>query len=97
MSSDDNNTFIRELYLESCDSSLTFVQNKVGDVSCVVWDAAIVLAKYLDFSSKKNTFLQYKKVLELGAGLGCAGLTAACLGYIIFFLHFNNIYFLRWC
>ncbi|XP_058788842.1 protein N-lysine methyltransferase METTL21D-like [Phymastichus coffea] len=76
----DKDIFIRELELESQDTILTFSQKNVGDVSCVVWDAAIVLAKYLDITSHKTKWLRGKKVLELGAGLGCAGLTAACLG-----------------
>ncbi|XP_014218219.1 protein-lysine methyltransferase METTL21D-like [Copidosoma floridanum] len=76
----DNDEFVREVELESCGVTLKFVQKNVGNVSCVIWDAAIVLAKYLDFTSKTNRWLQGKKVLELGAGLGCAGLTAACLG-----------------
>ena len=77
---DDKAVFIRELELDSCRTSLTFVQKKVGDVSCVIWDAALVLAKYIDVTSQKSKWLQGKKVLELGAGLGCAGITAACLG-----------------
>ncbi|KAJ8674864.1 hypothetical protein QAD02_010650 [Eretmocerus hayati] len=75
-----DNVFTRNLELESCKASLTFVQKEIGDVSCVVWDAAIALAKYLDFSNSETKWLSGKKVLELGAGLGCAGLTAACLG-----------------
>lgn len=79
---DDNDEFLRELELENCNQSLKFIQKNVGGVNCVIWDAAIVLAKYLDFTSKDNKWLRDKKVLELGSGLGCAGLTAACLGYI---------------
>lgn len=78
----DSDDFIRELELESQETTLNFIQKKIGDVNCVVWDAAIVLAKYLDFSSQKKKWLRDKKILELGAGLGCAGLSAACLGYL---------------
>jgi hypothetical protein len=38
--------FIRKFEINSCDKSLTLCQKEVGDVSCVVWDAALVLAKY---------------------------------------------------
>lgn len=76
----DKDIFIRDLVLDSCDACLTFLQKKVGDVSCVIWDAALVLAKYLDKTSQKTKWLEGKQVLELGAGLGCAGITAACLG-----------------
>lgn len=78
----NNDVFIRELELESCNQTLSLHQQKIGDVSCVVWDAAIVLAKFIDFTCRDNNWLLGKKVLELGAGLGCVGMTAACFGYI---------------
>jgi len=77
---DDKSEFTREVELEHCKTTLKFVQKNIGDVSCVIWDAAIVLAKYLDLTCKSDNWLRGKNVLELGAGLGCAGLTAACLG-----------------
>ncbi|XP_033224513.1 LOW QUALITY PROTEIN: protein-lysine methyltransferase METTL21D-like [Belonocnema kinseyi] len=76
----NNDVFTRELELESCNKLLTLYQQTIGDVSCVVWDAAIVLAKYLDFSCRNNNWLNGKKVLELGAGIGSVGMTAACFG-----------------
>lgn len=38
----------------------------------MVWDAAIVLCKYLEFTviTKKNTFMKGCHVIELGAGVG---------------------------
>jgi predicted nicotinamide N-methyase len=78
---DEQDIFVRELELESCDVTLKFLQKNVGDVSCVIWDAALVLAKYLDFTSQNSQWLKGKKILELGAGLGCVGLTASSLGY----------------
>lgn len=72
--------FIRHLELETLDLTLKFRQKYSGDVSCVVWDAAIVLSKYLDFSNKNHYWLTGKNVLELGSGLGCVGITAACFG-----------------
>ncbi|XP_034945900.1 protein-lysine methyltransferase METTL21D-like [Chelonus insularis] len=73
--------FTRTLEIESCGKTLTLYQKNVGDVNCVVWDAALVLAKYLDIScQKEKNWLQGKKILELGAGVGCVGMTVACLG-----------------
>lgn len=57
----------------------------IGDVGCVVWDAAIVLAKYLetktfyDMSIGVNVWCG-RTVVELGAGTGVVGLMAATLG-----------------
>ncbi|XP_023017560.2 protein N-lysine methyltransferase METTL21D [Leptinotarsa decemlineata] len=74
-------SYIRELEIESISKVLRFYQKLEGDVSCVVWDAAIVLAKYLETLCQINTkFLVNKNVIELGAGVGCVGITAACLG-----------------
>lgn len=57
-----------------------------GDVNCVVWDASLVLAKYLEtMSQHKADFLSGIKVLELGSGLGVVGLTAATLGLVVIF------------
>ncbi|XP_077297923.1 protein N-lysine methyltransferase METTL21D-like [Arctopsyche grandis] len=73
---------IRVLDVEVCSKELTLYQRLVGDVSCVVWDAAIVLSKYLQLLIEPNgeCSLIGRKVLELGAGVGCVGLTAATLG-----------------
>ena len=50
-----------------------------------VWDCSIVLAKYLEYQNthKSPGFLQGKKVLELGAGTGLAGLASAALGALV--------------
>ena len=76
--------FVREF--ERKDGSiLTINQSEVGDVGCVVWDAAIVLSCYMetsdfyDVNANKN-ILAGKRVIELGAGTGLVGLQAACLG-----------------
>nr|CAD7195599.1 unnamed protein product [Timema douglasi] len=78
--SDD--VFMREIQIDSCKNSLKIVQKLVGDVSCVVWDAAIVLANFLEVENERceKKWIPSKKILELGAGLGCVGLFAACLG-----------------
>ena len=58
--------------------TLTIFQNwnDVG-VAAVVWDAAIVLGRYLE---KIAAQLHGKKVIELGAGTGFAGIVASLLG-----------------
>ena len=72
---------MREYELENEIGSLFLNQKEIGDVNCVVWDAALVLAKYLEkrCSSDEN-FLKGKRIVELGAGLGCVGLVAAFYG-----------------
>lgn len=48
-------------------------------VAAVVWDAAVVLAEYLERNT--NTFaLRGKSVIELGAGTGLVSMVAALLG-----------------
>lgn len=54
-----------------------------GGVGCVVWDAAIVLSKYLEtpaFAGDGDHALSRRSVLELGSGTGAVGLMAATLG-----------------
>lgn len=81
---DESQYFVREI--EKNDGSVLKVkQCYMGDVGCVVWDAAIVLAKYLetkqfyDPSSGVNVWAG-SSVVELGAGTGAVGLMAATLG-----------------
>ncbi|XP_044231754.1 protein-lysine methyltransferase METTL21D [Thunnus albacares] len=81
---DQNNYFVREI--EKNDGSILKVkQCYMGDVGCVVWDAAIVLAKYLETkqfyepSAGVNMWAD-RRVVELGAGTGAVGLMAATLG-----------------
>uniref|UniRef100_A0A3B3R788 Valosin containing protein lysine (K) methyltransferase n=1 Tax=Paramormyrops kingsleyae TaxID=1676925 RepID=A0A3B3R788_9TELE len=66
-------------------SCLHMKQCSEGDVGCVVWDAAIVLAKYLETKAfwdpdAGTNLWSGKTVLELGAGTGVVGLMAATLG-----------------
>ncbi|KAM9777935.1 protein N-lysine methyltransferase METTL21D [Neosynchiropus ocellatus] len=76
--------FIREI--EKNDGAvLKLKQCYLGDVGCVVWDAAIVLAKYLECKQFKDPssgldLWSGRRVLELGAGTGAVGLMAASLG-----------------
>ncbi|XP_065157485.1 protein N-lysine methyltransferase METTL21D-like [Atheta coriaria] len=80
----DSDYFVRELEINSSDTQLHTLklhQKSVGDVNCIVWDASIVLAKYLEvYNLKHPNFLVDVKVIELGSGVGCVGLTAALLG-----------------
>lgn len=76
--------FVREIEKNN-GSVLKIYQYSTGDVGCVVWDAAIVLSKYLEteqfchFRSGVSTWSS-KHMLELGAGTGVVGLMAASLG-----------------
>ncbi|XP_034828438.1 protein N-lysine methyltransferase METTL21D-like [Maniola hyperantus] len=73
--------FPREIDIEVCLKTLKIFQKLEGDVNCVVWDASLVLAKYLEtMCQSKPDFLSGIRVLELGSGLGVVGLTAATLG-----------------
>uniref|UniRef100_A0A096LV13 Valosin containing protein lysine (K) methyltransferase n=1 Tax=Poecilia formosa TaxID=48698 RepID=A0A096LV13_POEFO len=81
---DNSKYFVREI--EKNDGCvLRMKQCYIGDVGCVVWDAAIVLAKYLetktfyDPSAGVNMWCG-RTVVELGAGTGVVGLMAATLG-----------------
>ncbi|KAK9879199.1 hypothetical protein WA026_004047 [Henosepilachna vigintioctopunctata] len=77
----ENGLFLREFEISTISDSVKFHQKIEGDVSCVVWDASLVLAKFLEKRCSENKqYLKGSKVLELGAGLGCVGLTASCLG-----------------
>lgn len=52
-----------------------------GEPGGVVWDSALVLAHYLATATDRGRIrLGAARVLELGAGTGCAGLAAAALG-----------------
>lgn len=75
--------FSRKFHLTSNNANLEFLQYTVGDVGCVVWDAALVMAGFLDHVNKtEKKSLENLKILELGSGTGCVGLVAAGLGYV---------------
>ncbi|XP_075283368.1 protein N-lysine methyltransferase METTL21D isoform X1 [Opisthocomus hoazin] len=57
--------------------ALRLQQREAGGVGCVVWDAALVLAKFLETGACP---LASRHVLELGAGTGAVGIMAATLG-----------------
>ncbi|XP_034433282.1 protein-lysine methyltransferase METTL21D [Hippoglossus hippoglossus] len=81
---DENEYFVREIEKnDGC--ALKVKQCYLGDVGCVVWDAAIVLAKYLETKqfhdpSRGVNVWAGRRLLELGAGTGVVGLMAATLG-----------------
>ena len=62
------------------EKQLTITQNYIGDVGCVVSDAALVLARFLENKHFPDKYWTSKKVLELGSGTGLVGLIAGCLG-----------------
>ncbi|XP_019940358.1 protein N-lysine methyltransferase METTL21D [Paralichthys olivaceus] len=80
----ENEYFVREIEKnDGC--ALKVKQCYLGDVGCVVWDAAIVLAKYLETKqfhdpSRGVDVWAGRRLLELGAGTGVVGLMAATLG-----------------
>ena len=77
----EEGVFIRKFELNSCGKSLTLCQKEVGHVSCVVLDAALVLAKYLETRcNDMQNWLRGPSVVELDAGMECVGLTAAFIG-----------------
>lgn len=79
--SDLDKYFIREFQIDVVDKTLHLHQQMEGDVGCVVWDASIVLAKYLEELYKKDSqYFRNLYVVELGSGVGCVGLAAATLG-----------------
>lgn len=80
---DLSRTFTREFEVDG-DKCLVIHQSEIGDVGCVVWDAAIVLSSYMrtnDFIlHDRRNVLEGKRVIELGAGTGVVGIHAAALG-----------------
>ena len=71
--------FVREL--ECGGNVLRIKQLYVGDVGCVVWDAAIVLCKFLENSEFFSPgYWNGKRVVDIGSGTGVAGLAAAVMG-----------------
>lgn len=68
--------FVRELERRA-GPALRLEQRAAGGVGCVVWDAALVLAKFLETGACP---LGRRRVLELGAGTGAVGIMAATLG-----------------
>lgn len=73
--------FTRELRCCGDKICLCIKQMCVGDVGCVVWDAALVLSAFLEQElCFPPSFWIGKRVIELGAGTGVVGLVAAAHG-----------------
>ena len=92
-------SFVREVHCAG--SCLQIKQLYVGDVGCVVWDAALVLAKFLENpihfpppSCESLGFWKGKRVIDIGAGTGIVGLAAGVLGCVSPFKFF---YFIAFC
>lgn len=80
-SQDLSDFYAREVDVDMCSKTLKIYQKIEGDVNSVVWDASLVLAKYLEVMCQKMpNLLGGLKVLEIGSGLGLVGITAATLG-----------------
>ena len=71
--------FTREILYSK--GTLIIHQATIGDVGHVVWDAALVLSKYLDLYLSQNLdTTKITKVIELGSGTGLVGLVTATHG-----------------
>ncbi|XP_066480515.1 protein N-lysine methyltransferase METTL21D [Tiliqua scincoides] len=71
----------RELARRDGSGALRLAQRAAGGTGSVVWDAALVLGRFLERScARRRLRLARRAVLELGAGAGLVGLLAACLG-----------------
>ncbi|XP_060125967.1 protein N-lysine methyltransferase METTL21D [Zootoca vivipara] len=75
--------FERALARRDGSAGLRLGQRSAGGTGCVVWDAALVLARFLEKEAEEEAAglpLRRKAALELGAGTGLVGLMAASLG-----------------
>ncbi|XP_071972130.1 protein N-lysine methyltransferase METTL21D isoform X2 [Engystomops pustulosus] len=77
---EESGVFIREV--ERRDRTVLEIrQLSSGDVGCVVWDAAIVLSKFLERQECAEPGLfKGRHVVELGSGTGIVGIMASTLG-----------------
>jgi predicted nicotinamide N-methyase len=75
----EDGVFFREVLCSG--KTLKVKQLYIGDVGCVVWDAALVLCRFLENQQYFPwEFWSGKSVVELGAGTGVVGLAAGTLG-----------------
>mmetsp|Transcript_47773 Transcript_47773/g.82171 ORF Transcript_47773/g.82171 Transcript_47773/m.82171 type:complete len:438 (+) Transcript_47773:54-1367(+) len=69
------------------------VENSGEGTGHTVWDGAIVLAKFLEGQLQGSQSLAGKKILELGAGTGLAGIASALLGASV--VHVTDLEYCR--
>ncbi|PRW45241.1 hypothetical protein C2E21_6339 [Chlorella sorokiniana] len=66
-----------------------------SNLGTTVWDASIVLAKYIEKNSRRGDFsrpkVRGKRALELGAGMGLAGMALALLGAEVVFTDIGDV------
>ncbi|PSC70389.1 lysine methyltransferase METTL21D isoform X1 [Micractinium conductrix] len=66
-----------------------------NNLGTTVWDASIVLAKYIEKNSRRGDFsrqrVRGKRALELGAGMGLAGMALALLGCDVAFTDIGDV------
>ncbi|EFN56375.1 hypothetical protein CHLNCDRAFT_144895 [Chlorella variabilis] len=66
-----------------------------SNLGTTVWDASIVLAKYIEKNSRRGDFSRPKvrgrQALELGAGMGLAGMALALLGADVAFTDIGDV------
>jgi len=73
--------FFKDFIFEIAGENLKIHQQNVETMESVgrtVWDAGIVLAKYLEHLPREK--VKGKRILELGSGTGVAGFSAALMG-----------------
>lgn len=75
----ESSSFVRSLPLAS-GVTVRVAQRHFGEEGVVVWDAALVLAYFLEKHQEELKLDQGINVVELGAGTGVVGLVAAALG-----------------
>jgi predicted nicotinamide N-methyase len=76
-------TFVRTLTVTTSDdveTTIRVAQRDVGEEGVVVWDAALVLAFFLERHREQLKLGEDINVVELGAGTGVVGLVSSALG-----------------
>ncbi|KAI5083978.1 hypothetical protein GOP47_0000147 [Adiantum capillus-veneris] len=71
--------YIHKMVVDGCQHTLSIIQApfSIRGFASTVWDSAIVLSKYLE---RWPLLVNGKRCIELGAGCGLPGITAAYLG-----------------
>lgn len=69
---------VQELVVRVCDQEVRLAQKPNEAIGTMIWQSALVLSSHLQMLPYGT--LAGKRILELGAGLGLVGITAALLG-----------------